>query len=211
MKSSDVTLERFNALEARVAALEGRSAPRPAPKLMPEDEGVRITHPLPATMFVMPLEADLRRLLSIVGARFPNLRPKFSGPRVEADEIEYFRQFGAAFRALGHMRRADALDRKHAATFWADSAEDLLRAQGASESVSVGPLTTALIAHGDIMFSDVARFPYDLEFGLCVGGAGRPARDAWRRVLATGQAPAPVAVAQSRNYPTPPVDIRVVG
>jgi hypothetical protein len=210
MKSDEAILVRFNKLEARVAALEGKSDPRPAPKLMPEDDGVRIAFPLPVTGFAMPSEAELRRLLSIVGARFPNLRPKFSGPRAEADEIEYFRQFGAAFRALGHMGRSDALDRKHAATFWADSAEDLLRAQGASETVSVGPLTTALIAHGDILFSDVARFPYDLEFGLCIGDAGRPARDAWRRVLNTGQAPAPVAVASAR-MPAPQSSVRIVG
>jgi hypothetical protein len=40
----------------------------------------------------------------------------------------------------------------------------------------------AVIAHGDIAFSDLSRYPHDLAVGLRIG-TGRPASDQWRQIL----------------------------
>lgn len=202
MKNDEAASAKLIALEARVAVLEGKRLDLSS---VTEVDQVRITYPQPASVFVMPSEAELSQLLSIVLARFDNLRPKSCLPEVEEEEMEYFGQFRAAFRALGYLNRSDALDSKHAATYWVDASEELLRGQGAPATISLGAFTAAAVAHVDVPYAPLVRFPHELGFGLALGGTGRRAADRWKQVLATGKLALPTEPPRTTNYPTSPV------
>ena len=206
-------LKRIAALEQKVAKLQGKPA-KAAPKSVPVEEDVRITYPAPTTSFVMPSLAELKQLLAIALTRLTQMRrrPEFSGPRAEEKKAEYFRQFCAAFYALGFITRADALDKKHAASYWIATAEEILRARKYGSVPELGPaFLAAVIAHDDIDYNDPNQFPYVLEFGLRDYGMGKAATDAWRRVLAAGMAPEPVEVVAPRGMEPSPSRVRLVG
>jgi hypothetical protein len=198
----DTTLiaTQIAALEAEVADLKRRvPAVRRVVPVPPIEQGTVVAYPHD-TVFAMPPAADLLALHRVVLARFVQLRLDPSW----RSEQEARQEFAAAFRALGSMRRADALDQKHATTFWIDRAEDVLRAAGAPDMFTLQSFTAALIAHGDVLYSDLGTFPY-VAFGLGLGG--RAAGGAWRKVLA-GKMLDPVKVDQ-RHAPGSPA--RAVG
>lgn len=203
---------RLDALEARLALLEGTPVKKTTSVPIFADEGARISYPAPSTQFEQPSEMELRQLLTIAGARLKRLRqlPTFSGARAQEIEEEHFRQFAAAFRALGQMGRQEKLDKKRALSFWIGSAEQLLRDRGLSESITGPAFVAAVIAHGDIQYNDPADYPYVHEFGLCDQNIGRPSNGAWKRVLTSGQTLDPVRVGGTAR-PMPQPSVRIVG
>jgi hypothetical protein len=59
--------------------------------------------------------------------------------------------------------------------------------------VTVRDFVCAVLAHGDVDFVPLDRFPFDCSaFGLRRDSTGRPATDGWRAVLATGRLRDPV-------------------
>jgi hypothetical protein len=209
-------LKRIATLEEKVATLQGKPimvASKVEPKW--EEPEVRITYPAPITFFVMPSAAELKQLFEIACRRLDQLGlPRdFSGRRAEEKEEDFFRQFCAAFRALGFIGRGEALDHKHAVSYWISTAEQILRELGgASETLTGLSFLTATLAHGDVLYNDVRDFPYVREFGLREYG-GRPATDKWRGVLARGSTMEPVAVKSQypSHYPMSQPSVRIVG
>jgi len=84
--------------------------------------------------------------------------------------------------------------------------------QFSTDGINVGVRNSSVaLFKAFAFFSFLERAALDLSFGLDIGGARLSASTAWRQVLETGQVLAPVALPATRNYPVPPVDIRVVG
>jgi hypothetical protein len=195
--------------EAEIATLKAQVAPpapvKSAPKPV-EEEGARISYPAPVSNFIMPSSTELKQLLSIVLRKFPQLAPDMTDRWSQNNEADFARKFAAAFKAIGQMHRTEKPDRKRYASYFVDHAEDLLRAQGAS--AEIGPaFLPACLAHGDVPISDWRIDGVALELGLNIYRIGRPATDAWKRVLATGNTIALIAPPSTRNYPTPGVRI----
>lgn len=161
--------------------------------------------PLVPQGFAQPSESELDRLLATVTRQFPRLRRDIAKESFE-------RQFKAAFMGLATFRRAVAVDMKRAKTVWLDLLGDRLREMKVAEtSISLAPFTAAILAHGDIAYCDLERFPYDLAFGLLVGGTGRPAADAWRGVLLGRFMPATPQPPAQRQPRANQVQIRTAG
>jgi hypothetical protein len=172
--------------EQRLAALE---APKHSPvRAAPLVEGTRVTILPPKCSFIMPTPGELLKLADIIRKNYP----KFVFPD---------RSFAGAFKAIGMMHRTDSLDKTHYPNFWVSHAEELLRGIGDYSDPGPGFLA-AVIAHGDVKFSNWESDGVILEFGLSAYGIGRAATDKWRRVLA-GEVPRPVAPPSSRNYAVP--------
>jgi hypothetical protein len=193
------------ALESELAALKAQQNTPPAPaKIAPkpvEPEGTTVFYPPPRSDFVMPSSDELKRLREIVLRKFPKLAPDITDRWADNNEAKFARQFDAAFKALGAMHRADKPDKKRYVSFFVDHAEDSLKALGAY--ADIGPaFLPACLAHGDIPISDWRIDGVVLELGLNIYRIGRPATDAWRRVLATGNMTPLIAPPSTRNYPT---------
>jgi hypothetical protein len=206
--------EEIHALKAQIAELTRRfdaknAPPAPVKIAQPkpvEDEGTRVSYPAPLSTFIMPSSAELKQLLAIVLAKFPQLAPDMSDRWADNNEAKFLKQFGAAFYAIGLMHRTEKPDKKRYVSFFVDHAEDLLRAHGAS--ADIGPaFLPACLAHGDVPISDWRIDGVVLEIGLNIYRIGRPATDAWKRVLATGCTIPLIAPPSSRNYPRP--DVRI--
>jgi hypothetical protein len=193
--ADDVTERRFAKIEAENAAMRAELAEikarggrkvLPAPPVEPV---VKISHPIAASTFVMPSDAELGSLREIVCTKYPQLGESaglvWRGSR-EENEIEYFSTFKLAFLALGDMHRIEAPNRKRYVTHWSEEAEIWLRRRrGWAPTLRFGPFVTAVLAHGDIQFSGLFVDAQVLELGLSTY-AGHAASGAWKKVLATG-------------------------
>jgi hypothetical protein len=201
-------LKRIATLEEQVTKLQGKPAKAARKSVEPE---VRITYPKPTTSFIMPSAAELKQLFEIASRRLDQLALPcdFSGRRAEEKADNFFREFFAGFRALGYIGRAEELNHKHAVTYWISTAEQIMRELGASETLSGLPFLAAALAHGDVLYNDVRDYPYVREFGLCEYG-GRPATDAWRKILAAGKTLEPFA-ADKKTWPVPQPKVGIVG
>jgi hypothetical protein len=207
--------EQIAVLQAQVAELKSRldakDAP-PAPVKIPpkppvEAEGAQIFYPPQRSNFVMPSTNELRRLRDIVFMKFPRLNVTdgmvFRGDN-EQNEAEYFRQFCASFRALGALHRTEKPDRKRYVSYWIDHCEAWLKTVGAPTSITGLPFLAAALSHGDVPFAGLFSDGCVPELGLNAFGIGKPPRDAWRQVLATGRILPMIAPPSSKNYATPP-------
>jgi hypothetical protein len=198
MKANDLKKEVASlretcaSLEKQVAALKASKPPpenrRAAEPRVVEPRGVTITHlPDRNASFVMPSGDELRRLHEIVVARYPQLASNLQQPG------EAFDGFCRAFLRVGHLGR-DKLNDKLALVTWIDDAALWLRDnQVYPNRVTVRDFVCAVLAHGDVDFVPLDRFPFDCSaFGLRRDSTGRPATDAWRAVLATRRLRDPV-------------------
>jgi hypothetical protein len=191
---------RFDAKDAPPAPVK-IAQPKPV-----EDEGTRVSYPAPLSTFVMPSSTELKQLLAIVLAKFPRLAPDMTDRWANNNEANFAKQFAAAFRAVGMMSRTEKPDKKHFPSYFISHAEDSLRALGAY--AEIGPaFLPACLAWGDVPVSDWRIDGVVLELGLNIFRIGRPATDAWRKVLATGRTIELIAPPSSRNYPTSGVRI----
>jgi hypothetical protein len=201
--------EEIAALKAQIAELtrrfDAKDAP-PAPAKIAvkpiEEDGARISYPAPLSTFAMPSSAELDQLREIVLRKFPQLAPDTRGKWAQEDAAKFPKQFAAAFRAVGMMHRSEKPDKKRYPSYFIQHGEDSLRAFGAS--AEIGPaFLPACLAHGDVPISDWRIDGVVLELGLNIYRIGRPATDAWKRVLATGRTIELIAPLASRNYATP--------
>jgi hypothetical protein len=189
----------FAALETRVRALEANSLKPPTaspanavkqsvgPSVRTyelasgrrlDQADVRITTIADAERFSLPDDADMRKLCDVANRRLPAL-----GVRPGADEEEFFRSFCAAFRYLGNVGRAAEINKKLGHSWWAGACGRWLVDHGIRVSVNGPAFIAAVVAHGDIGYvvADPAVGAV-WEFALESYG-GRPASDAWRKVL----------------------------
>jgi hypothetical protein len=130
----------------------------------------------------MPDTVDLRRLYYLVVGAYPMLEPRRRDPN------EAFENFVRVFYRIGHLGRSGKLDGRFDLLSWADDATIWLRNQGGINLLRVLPADffAALIAHHDIDHPALDNFPHDCSaFNLNRGRWGRPATDAWRRLLET--------------------------
>jgi len=179
--------DEITELRSRIAALEQGLAelrrPMPASVAAPpretEPQGVRIYHPADIPSFELPNDQQLRRLADIVTAKFPRLGPDTSNARWRDMNVEEFhRGFCASFRRIASLNRTDEFDTRRGIRYFADEAEDWLRAQGRPTDIRWPCYLAAVIAAGDIPFS--IEGPH---VGLRLDGLGRSPLPAWRAVL----------------------------
>lgn len=198
--------KRCAALEEQVAAIQASNllptaeSRRADAKRAIEPQGVTITHqPDRNPKFIMPSDDELRRLYETVLARYPRL----AAYSQQSDEV--FDGFRRAFLRIGHLGR-DKLNDKYMLMSWVDDARLWLNDQQIVPSIVTGnDFIYAVLAHGDVDFVPLDRFPHDCNaFGLRRDGSGRPATDAWRAVVATGRLrePVPVPRPTARRSPT---------
>jgi hypothetical protein len=184
--------ETSASLEKQVAVLKASKPPAEdrsvEAKRVVEHRGVTIT-PMPDQnpSFVMPSGEELGRLHEIVIARYPQFTTHVQPPG------EAFDGFRCAFPRIGHLGR-DKLNDKLALVTWIDDAALWLSDnQVYPNRVTVRDFVCAVLAHGDVDYIPLDRFPFDCSaFGLRRDSTGRPATDAWRAVLTTKRLRDPV-------------------
>ncbi len=146
--------EQIAALTARVQAIETHGVRKVVPP--PPEPATTVFHPVEVSGFVMPSESELKLLAIIVIAKHPSFGDVsgqgFYGSREEREE-DFWRQYKAAFMALGAFKRLDAPDHKKYLSFHISAVEGYLRAVDKSETLRVQPFMTAVLAHGDIPYA----------------------------------------------------------
>jgi hypothetical protein len=182
-------VDRMRALEARVAALEaGKVAPKkPAPK-PPVDEGVRITYLTTApAASLLPTDAQLTELRSIVLKHRPKLAPHARGRFADQDQIEFDRGIVGAFRWLATVGRADEINHRAYLTYWSDCAEQYLSSLGTPATIRGNALMVAVLAWGDIAYVEADNFGNVPALALATYGGKLPTAASWQRVLVEKQ------------------------
>jgi hypothetical protein len=126
----------------------------------------------------LPDPQQLDRLLDLVEAAYPQLRPN-------ADEPHHRQHVFNAFRFLVNVRRSEKLSPRYGLYYFLDWCGQFLRDNGVLTGVSHRGLTAAIAASCDIRFSSLQRYPFDIEIGLYPSEASVPS-NAWRsfRLLA---------------------------
>jgi hypothetical protein len=178
-------------LAAEIAVLKaGKPAPPPPP---PRDE-VRIVALNTERTSGMPNLAELRRLFDIVRHRVPEQKSH--------DPDRPFRGFLAAYRYVANCGRIAAPNSKLGLGYWMDDLKQWLHQRDAMTlDVTGSSFIAAVLASGDISF-----VPHDSmrgfvwEFGIVPPNhGGKPASDAWKRVL-EGSVLAPSAPARGSRH-----------
>jgi hypothetical protein len=173
-------------LTAEIDKLRPPSQPKtPVPDPYPDGRATVTTLRAPV---VLPPESDLRRLLTIVTNRFPQLKPKLDPRWAEKIEAEYFATFRAAFFWLSFVIRGDAIDKKRDAEYWMGLGQQWLRGQQFNPcTLQLNSFTAAVVAQSDVLFTPLDKFPYVLRFGLT--GFTSPDRllGRWRELLRAGE------------------------
>jgi hypothetical protein len=183
----EIEMDRLAQLEAQAASLQAEIAalkaaqPGPAPR-PPRDEGVRIVPVLAERTDGMPNLAELKNLYAAVRNLVPEAK--------HHDPDAGFGGFCGAYRFVCNCRRIAVPNAKVSITWWLDSMTDWLRQRGAVARDATGAsFVAAVYAAGDVLF-----VPHNStlgtvwEFALVPPGqsGGKPASDAWRRVLREG-------------------------
>jgi hypothetical protein len=212
----DAKIVQLTSELATLKALEAPASP-PAKRPMPASQGTVVFCPPPESTLVMPNDGDLHRLMDIALTAYPSLRPKIElsfqqrltlrnipsladqiKPDVEAISADYFREFRAAFVAIGSMKRMDEPDRRHYASFHVEAAQSWLRSHSMFADIPANAFIAAALAHGDVLYTDGAVDGSLWELGISVY-VGKPAGDAWRGVLKTGKLRPATAVPAARR------------
>lgn len=197
------------ALEAQVAQLQHFQGRKVIAEPAPLERSVTISEIPAGSSFIMPTDSQLEALAKIVGAKYPSMTDTncqgFHGD-VDSREQDWWKQFKAAFRAIGAFGRLDQPDRKKYLSYHISAIENHLRTIRSFENLRVGPFLCAVLSHGDIPYAGLEKIP---EIGLAGPNTGRPATDAWRKVL-NGSilpmgGPAPGRIEQT------PSPVRIIG
>ena len=170
---------------ARLAALEAKQG-RKFVSPPPVERGVTIIEIQASVPCELPDAEQMRQLADIVLRQFPQLAPSYrhGAPRWERDDVvrRWHKGFSAAFTALGAMARLEQPDRRHYAGHFLDHARSWLHSYGISADIGE-PFTCAVLAWGDIPWSDFRLDGVLLELGLKAWGGRKANADSWRRVL----------------------------
>ena len=155
---------------------------------------VRIVPKPPSSSLVMPSDAELHKLVEIVYRARPDL-----DLRRDPDQrhLRHDHEFAVTFHMLGALGRTEQVDHGKALSYWCQVVrESLSDYYGITVEVPGNILLAAALAHGDVPYGRNA-------MGLRWFEAGRPATDAWRTVLKTGQLlkPSPEQVSSYRAGP----------
>jgi hypothetical protein len=215
-------------LEAELAALKTEEAPDAPPAKrppMPASKGTTVFCPPPESTLVMPSDGDLHRLMDIVLVAFPTLAPKIELSFTQritvrnfpslADKIEpdvggitadFFREFKAAFIAIGSMRRMGEPDRRHYVSYHVEAAQSWLRSHNLFADIPTNAFIAAALAHGDIPWTNGTIDGQLWELGINIY-TGPVASDAWRLVLETGKL-RPAAGLPPHRRMAPPSPVR---
>jgi hypothetical protein len=189
-QKEDQMKDRISRLEAQAAALNaeiaalkaGKPAPPPAP--VKELREVSITE-LHTERAGGPNLAELKKLYAAVRNLVPEAK--------HHDPDAGFRGFCGAYRFVSNCGRVAAPNAKVSISWWLDNMIDWLRQRGAVALDATGAsFVAAVYAAGDVLF-----VPHNgtlgtvWEFGLVLpgqsgGSGGKPASDAWRRILRDG-------------------------
>jgi hypothetical protein len=203
---------RIAELEAQVAELKTELATlRPAPKQVIKpyvEEGTRIIMEPPP--FIQPpdfpTQSELDSLLRIVLSAYPRLEP------VAGNADKFKADFRLAFLSLCHTRRRDEVDKQRTMSAWRDYAQDTLAGLNITAKLGLGPFTAAVIASGDIPYTNpFHEMNFSMSAGLIFGGgtSGRAYSGAWRKVFEAGRVNAPVEVAVPREVMSQ--NVRITG
>jgi hypothetical protein len=203
---------RIATLESEIVALKANGqrkfAQAPPASHAAEPEGVRIMHPIERAKIAMPSTAELEKILKVVLAVYPKLRPYSPGDRfADQDAAEFFREFHAAFTFISHLGRAEYIDTKRSISWWAGEATEWWRLRKAPGDINSSPLLAAVVAAGDVNFTQRDEFGNVWAFALVTFG-GRPATEAWRNGL-RGQLLSPLPGAHSATPSSSGVRISV--
>jgi hypothetical protein len=227
MKTDDAIMGEVDSLKAQVGELKAKLAAlesQPAAANLNGAQGVRdvrgapsarsfareesrplITHPVEASVAIMPSRDEARRLRDIVLARYPQLKPPahargmYGAPLTEDDALD---GFCAALNYLGNKGRAE--NGRYAISWFVDECREWLRARQIRGDANGGTLIAAAIASGDIDYVVADESVGDL-WGLFLepySGGRRGKGDAWRAVL-DGRLRAPYQTDRRRLAPNP--------
>jgi hypothetical protein len=173
--------DRLAALEVQAAALNVEiaklRAEQPPPPRPPRDE-FRVVALNDEITTGMPSLAEMRRLFSIVRQRVPEQKSH--------DPDAAFRGFCCAFRFVSNCGRVAAPNGKVSISWWMEGMTAWLRERNAMTiDVSGSSFIAAVVASGDVLFvPHNSTLGYTWEFSLVAPGhGGKPASDAWKRVL----------------------------
>jgi hypothetical protein len=145
---------------------------------------VRITYPTTAPIAsLLPTDAQLTELRTIVLAHRPKLAPDVSGKFGYQDEIEFDRGIAGAFRWLATVGRADEINHRTYLTYWSDCAEQYLSSLGTPATIRGNALMVAVLAWGDISYVEGDNFGNVLALALATYGGKLPTAASWQRVL----------------------------
>jgi hypothetical protein len=162
------------ALNAEIAALKaGAAAPPPPPK----DEGARVVM-LNDERRDLPNLDQMRKLFSIVRHKAPQVKG--------ADDDAAFRGFCGAFRYVSNCGRIAAPNDKYALGYWFDDMAQWLRQRNATTmDITGSSFIAAVLASGDVQFTEHnPALGHVWKFAIAPPNhGGRPASDAWKRVL----------------------------
>ncbi len=170
LNALDVTRTALRESDQTIQQLRDQLASRPIDSNMVQQREV------PDRGFTRPTESELRQLYRVALALAPKLEPATPNDR-------HFQAFRTAFSYIATLSRTEKLDTSRATSWWCDGAEQYARAHGQSTDIGGDAFTLAALCHGDVVHSfSPTRWPYDMAFGLAIGG-GSQATNKWRSVL----------------------------
>jgi hypothetical protein len=182
------------ALRAEVESLKPKAPPPPRPI-----EGTRVSYPVTPSKCGVPTDEELSRLREIVTRYDPALgdcsHMGIHRASQYQNETAWASEFRKSFMGIGRMYRLAEPDRKH---YWYHF-KDIV-----DTALNFGPFVAAILAHGDVPWTDWRIDGQVLELGLSEYSIGREATDSWRKVLANRQllAPSPPAVRMAPRSPS---------
>jgi hypothetical protein len=203
-----MTDQRIAEIEAKIAEAQAEiaalKAGRPAAPSPPKHEGARIVQVLDERS-EGPNLAELKKLFSIVRHRVPERKTH------DADQSN--RDPAVSARRRGrNLRQSDTRRETLGKPWWIEGMTDWLRARNAmTRDVDGASFVAATMASGDILFvPHDSTMGYVWEFAIVPPGhgGGKPASDAWRTVLSTGNVLPPSAPARRVAAPS---QVRIYG
>jgi hypothetical protein len=153
-----------------------------------------------------PNLAELKKLYAVVKSLIPEQKSH--------DPDAGFRGFCGAYRFVSNCPRLPAPNGRVALSWWQEGMTAWLRARGAmTNDVTGASFVAAVMASGDIAFSPHnGDLGHVWEFAILSPGqsGGKPASDAWKRILREGAAAVLPPSAPARRAPAPS-QVRIYG
>jgi hypothetical protein len=206
-----MTDNRIAEIEAKIASAQAelaaiKSGKAPPPPKPPPDEGPRILQLLDERTDNLPNLAELKKLFAVVKNLVPDMKSH--------DPDAGVRGFAGAYRFVSNCGRIAVPNSRVSLSWWLEGMTAWLRARNAiTRDVSGSSFIAAIFAAGDIAYT-----PHNAAIGTVWEFAilppdrigGKPASDAWRRVLTQGVSAILPPSAPARRMPAPS-QVRIYG